>query len=41
MVQINYMYNDNDQGRVNQIVNFMTGGVGILVLGRGHFNHDK
>ena len=37
--QTNCVYFDDDQGRVCKIVNFMTYGAGVLVLGCGHISH--
>ena len=39
MDQTNYVYGNDDQGRVFQIVNFMTPGAGFLIIGRGHVSH--
>ena len=39
MVQTNKEYVMDDKGRGNKIVNFMTPGAGVLVLGRGHISH--
>ena len=36
--QTNQICSNDDQGRVYQIVNFMTSGVGVLVLGCGHIS---
>ena len=33
------IYSNDNQGRVYEIVNFMTHGAGVLVLGRGHISH--
>ena len=37
--QTNYVYSNDDQGKVYQIVNFMTPAVGAQMLGRGHEIH--
>ena len=34
----NYLYSIYDQGKAYQIVNFMTPGAGVLMLGRGHMS---
>ena len=33
------VYSNYDQGGSTQIVNFMTPGAGVLILGRGHISH--
>ena len=37
--QTNQVCRNDDQGRATKIVNFMTPGAGVLVLGCGHISH--
>ena len=39
MDQTNQAYSNDGLGRATKIVNFMTPGAGVLVLGRGHISH--
>ena len=38
MDETNYVFSNDDQGRAYQIVNFMTHGAGVLMLGHGHIH---
>ena len=40
MDQTNQVYNNDDQGRVYQILNFMTPGAGVVVQRHGHISHS-